>query len=345
MTKERKKIFLQLLSTALIYIIGVVGYTYCSNERDKSLIMNEIDSKLLIAAKSIKFMLKEDFHDRAISPTSISFDEEIKNRQKLNNYKEGNGFKWIYTIVESNGKFYFAAPTVSDEEARERKSWYFYPYEDIPEEFKKTFKEGGISFVEYSDQWGTFRSVAVAETSPGGRVYLACADYEITYIDQIMRQNLLYSIYSALFFIIISIPFIFLITRIYKNYNLKLKAFNEELIHHKENLEFLVQERTKQLQESNKKLEEELKIRTETEKILHLEKEKLENAMAEVKTLSGLLPICASCKKVRDDRGYWKQIEKYIQEHSDAVFSHGLCPDCAKKLYPDFYKDEQKVKK
>jgi hypothetical protein len=103
--------------------------------------MNEIDSKLLIAAKSIKFMLKEDFHDRAISPTSISFDEEIKNRQKLNNCKEENGFKWIYTIVESNGKFYFAAPTVSDEEARERKSWYFYPYEDIPEEFKKPLKK------------------------------------------------------------------------------------------------------------------------------------------------------------------------------------------------------------
>jgi C4-dicarboxylate-specific signal transduction histidine kinase len=76
----------------------------------------------------------------------------------------------------------------------------------------------------------------------------------------------------VLYFFIISIPFIFLITRIYKNYNLKLKAFNEELIHHKENLEFLVQERTKQLQESNDKLEEELKIRTETEKILHLKR-------------------------------------------------------------------------
>ncbi len=61
----------------------------------------------------------------------------------------------------------------------------------------------------------------------------------------------------------------------------------------------------------------------------------LQDALSEVKQLSGLLPICASCKKVRDDNGYWNQIELYIKDHSEAEFSHGICPDCAKKLYPD----------
>jgi hypothetical protein len=60
----------------------------------------------------------------------------------------------------------------------------------------------------------------------------------------------------------------------------------------------------------------------------------LQEAVAKVKTLSGLLPICASCKKIRDDRGYWNQIETYISDHSEADFSHGLCPECAEKLYP-----------
>jgi len=62
----------------------------------------------------------------------------------------------------------------------------------------------------------------------------------------------------------------------------------------------------------------------------------------EVKILKGFLPICASCKKIRDDKGYWSQIESYIQDHSEAEFSHGICPDCAKKLYPelDLYKDK-----
>lgn len=65
--------------------------------------------------------------------------------------------------------------------------------------------------------------------------------------------------------------------------------------------------------------------------------EKLKSALQEVQTLSGLLPICASCKSIRDDKGYWKKIESYIETHTDAVFSHGLCPDCMKDLYPRQY--------
>jgi len=65
----------------------------------------------------------------------------------------------------------------------------------------------------------------------------------------------------------------------------------------------------------------------------------LQEALATIKTLHGILPICASCKKIRDDKGYWTQIESYIREHSTAEFSHGICPDCAKKLYPEFYNE------
>ena len=68
------------------------------------------------------------------------------------------------------------------------------------------------------------------------------------------------------------------------------------------------------------------------------EKERLINelqvALSEVKKLRGFLPICSSCKKIRDDKGYWNQIESYIRDHSDAEFTHSICPDCAKKLYP-----------
>jgi PAS domain S-box-containing protein len=67
----------------------------------------------------------------------------------------------------------------------------------------------------------------------------------------------------------------------------------------------------------------------------------LQDALTQVKTLSGLLPICASCKKIRDDEGYWNQIETYIQEHSEAEFTHGICDECAKKLYPDIFMDDE----
>jgi len=64
---------------------------------------------------------------------------------------------------------------------------------------------------------------------------------------------------------------------------------------------------------------------------------KLRDALSKVRTLSGMLPICASCKKIRNDKGYWEQIETYVRDHSEADFTHGICPDCAKKLYPEFH--------
>jgi PleD family two-component response regulator len=77
---------------------------------------------------------------------------------------------------------------------------------------------------------------------------------------------------------------------------------------------------------------------------LMAEKEKLiaelQQALAKVKTLSGLIPICSSCKKIRDDKGYWNQIETYIRERSDADFTHSICPKCAKILYPGLLKDK-----
>jgi CheY-like chemotaxis protein len=65
----------------------------------------------------------------------------------------------------------------------------------------------------------------------------------------------------------------------------------------------------------------------------------LQQALTNVKSLSGLLPICASCKKIRDDQGYWSQVERYVQDHSQATFTHGMCPDCAKIYFPGLRKE------
>ncbi len=96
-----------------------------------------------------------------------------------------------------------------------------------------------------------------------------------------------------------------------------LKEYQEQLLAHQGELEKTVKMRTSKLLETN---------------------DQLQLALTEVKKLSGLLPICASCKKIRDDKGYWNQIEIYIRNHSEADFSHSICPDCVTKLYPDFKK-------
>jgi PAS domain S-box-containing protein len=65
----------------------------------------------------------------------------------------------------------------------------------------------------------------------------------------------------------------------------------------------------------------------------------LRDALNKVRTLHGMLPICASCKKIRNDKGYWEQIESYLEDHSEAEFTHGICPDCARALYPKLHKN------
>lgn len=81
-----------------------------------------------------------------------------------------------------------------------------------------------------------------------------------------------------------------------------------------ERLEGLVRDRTSVLEQTNAELSQ---------------------ALANIRTLSGLIPICAGCKKIRDDRGFWDQVENYIAKHSDAKFTHGICPECSRKYYPD----------
>ncbi len=104
----------------------------------------------------------------------------------------------------------------------------------------------------------------------------------------------------------------------------------------------------RELREKNLQLEREIAQRKQAEEALHRQSHELreniaerdrliaelKNAMAEIKTLSGLLPICAGCKKIRNDEGYWEQIEVYIREHADVSFTHGICPECKLRLYP-----------
>lgn len=86
-------------------------------------------------------------------------------------------------------------------------------------------------------------------------------------------------------------------------------------------------------------LKQEMDRRKNRELELRRSNEELQQALKEVKVLRGLIPICASCKKIRNDGGFWQQLEEYLAEHSEAEFSHGLCQPCIKKLYPGVYQD------
>jgi PAS domain S-box-containing protein len=111
------------------------------------------------------------------------------------------------------------------------------------------------------------------------------------------------------------------------------KQATEALKEYAERLEEMVEARTTELAKTN----DELRKENTERKRAHDESQRLvaqlQKALSEVKTLAGLLPICASCKKIRDDKGYWRRVEEYIEDHSEAVFTHSICPQCTKRLY------------
>lgn len=113
------------------------------------------------------------------------------------------------------------------------------------------------------------------------------------------------------------------------------KRTETQLIKQQADLENLVAERTLALMEANTKLQRDIverkKLYDQREELIH----ELEDALAKVNTLSGFLPICSSCKKIRDDKGYWQQLEAYLGKHSGTEFSHSICPECTRKLYPE----------
>lgn len=85
----------------------------------------------------------------------------------------------------------------------------------------------------------------------------------------------------------------------------------------------------------------EVLARIHTHIALYRREKELRKALSEIKVLQGILPVCCNCKSIRDDEGYWQQLEKYMSEHTDVQFSHGLCPECAAKLYPELYPFEK----
>jgi CRP-like cAMP-binding protein len=116
------------------------------------------------------------------------------------------------------------------------------------------------------------------------------------------------------------------------------RRVEEALRRHRDELEEKVQSRTRALDNVNQAL----RLQIDSHKQAEAEKERLiadlQDALRKVTALGGLLPVCVVCKKVRDDQGYWKQLETYVQEHSGAEIQHSICAACSEKRFPEFYK-------
>lgn len=235
-----------------IYAMLVAGYLFFTYSDQKHSALQETDEKLLVAAQSLKYMMAQDFHDRAVDEKNVSTEEELENRRRLSTFAEETPFVHLYTLVEKNGSFRFSTPSATGKEAREHASRHVYSCENVPESFRKALLENTIVYETHTDQWGTFRSVAVPEHSPGGNVYLACADLDISFLNAGITRQMFRAIVSGLAFLLLPVPFLLIL----RNQDSTIKRVNAAMARYQRHLEELVATRTAELAKETETLRE-----------------------------------------------------------------------------------------
>lgn len=225
----------------MIYILGIVGYLTASYFIEKRNVNKEINERLIKAAQSTDYLLPMNYHDRAISRNSIN-DIEFNEILQLLTFQANNyNIKYIYTLVEQNGKLYITSSSATNHEMRtgQNLSYYWQEYSEADKAFYKAFETNLNTFVEYTDRWGTFRTVIVPKISITGKKFLACADLDISYIDGLIWKNLIFIFFKALFFTLIILPLFHVLYKYHKKvtYDYKSELSKKELkVSHEEEL-------------------------------------------------------------------------------------------------------------
>ncbi len=236
----------------MIYVIASLAYMAVSVYSSWRDTIAEVDRQLELAALALPGMVAPDFHDRATDGDSISLEEELKNREIFGDYVRRTGFAWIYTLVEQDGRFFFAAPNVSDQEAAEQLRWYYYPYPEIPHQFIEAYSTGKPVWASYSDRWGSFRSVAYPLRSRGGRPFLACADYEVSFVKGVIIKQAFFSGLVSALFLLVALPFFLA----YRKHAETMDILVRDLERYSNDLESMVRDRTQGLNNALAELED-----------------------------------------------------------------------------------------
>ncbi len=223
----KTKLIFRFLVT--LYLIGFISLIYLDFFTHKKGILSDIDLRLYNIAVALKYILPDDFHDRAIDEQAISIEEDMDIVNKFNDYIKETGIKYTYTIIKKNEKLFFVASDVITDPKEagsksNRDTYYFYDYtKEADKSFFEAFNRSEPTYQTVSDQWGEVRTVMIPETSPGGIKYLACADYDIGYLKGSLQKSLLRLIVSVSILLFLSTLIIALYSKMRNQYFKKLK--------------------------------------------------------------------------------------------------------------------------
>lgn len=259
MINQNTKIFIAIA----IYLIWVVCYSAFNYLENKELLIKDVDQRLVESAMLVPSVLDEGFHKVGLDKNTVSDSEDWRNIIRLSALSETLKVKYVYSLIQHENKILFTSSSATTEELISKKNmpFYFFDYHDSPKELDTIFETGTTQFVEYSDQWGSFRSVFIPLTSRDGLRYVTAADIEISYIEKTLNGLLITSLLDSLLFLLFSIPFIlaFHWQVLLSNKRLTLAKIetdsaNKKLQSHQNQLETTITERTKELTVANSQL-------------------------------------------------------------------------------------------
>ena len=203
-----------IVAFSVVYIIIVLGFSALNILMHEEHVIGRFDKTLISGANASLLVFPEGFHDRAVDKTSISSLEDKANVKKLTELQKLMDLTYIYTVIMKEGKIYFTSSGATLEELKNGTYVrYFTHYNDAPDTLKKVFLTGEKNFGEYTDKWGTFRSVFIPMKNSKGDTYVVCSDIESKKIRSLQSKILLYSLIFPAIFLVIIVPLIFILRR------------------------------------------------------------------------------------------------------------------------------------
>jgi len=199
-----------LIAAFILFTLAVTLFSYYEYRQNKMELYRQIDEKLLASAEGASLVLPPDFYNRAVDPSSITQGEDDSNIDRLSRFAKGQKVVYIYTIIQKNGKIYFTASSGTEEERKSgiNLTRYFDTYDDASNELKNVFHTQKKQFAEYTDKWGTFRSVFVPMKSQKGTLYVIGADIQIDTINQTLNDKALNLLLRLAVVLALTLPFL-----------------------------------------------------------------------------------------------------------------------------------------
>ena len=211
-THEMKRLTItpknRIFIAASLYVFWVLCFTYFNTLHEKETLYKQLDLQLEDAAFSIESLLPKTLHHKGMQPENLTSEQVYNNILALSAFTDQSDIIYLYTLILRDNKVYFTSSSATPEEREsgEKLSFYFDYYDDVDARVIDIFNKKQKTYLEYTDQWGTFRSVFIPSYSKDGTFYLAVADLSISHIEALLNKQVYRSLIIAMLFLLFGYP-------------------------------------------------------------------------------------------------------------------------------------------